>query len=86
MNCTKLLEPPYKMLRTASKFSISVIEYILFESIRISVKLCDDNDNIVDTKIYLLDGENYTKWETQYNGSDTYIINYIKEYLYESTI
>ena len=51
-------------------------------------RLCDDNDNIVDTKIYLLDGENYTKWETQYNGSDTYIINYIKECLdeYESTI
>ena len=86
MNCTKSLEPPYKMLRTASKFSISVIEYILFDSIRISVKLCDDNNNIVDTKIYLLDGENYTKWETQYNGSDTYIINYIKECLYESTI
>ena len=85
MNC---LEIPYKKLLTASKFAISVVEYILFDSIRISVKLWDDNNNIVDTKIYLLDGENYTKWETQYNGSDTYIINYIKEclYEYESTI
>ena len=87
MNCAEaILEPPYKLIRTATKFSISVIEYILFESIKLSVMLCDENDNVIDNKIYLIDGENYTKWETEYNGSDNYIINYIKECLYEATI
>ena len=79
MNC---LEIPYKKLLTASKFAISVYEYILFESIRISVQLCDENNNVIDKKNYLLEGEEYSRWSLEpFFGNDEYLITWVKNRL-----
>lgn len=83
MNSTEsFLDIPYKKQLIASKFAISVYEYILFESIRISVMLCDDNNKVIDKRLFILDGEDYTNWcNPPYNGNDEYLINWVKNRL-----
>lgn len=80
-----ILDTPYQKIRFATKFQVYVYDYILFESIRLSVKLCDDSGQVVDTKLFLLENDDYNNWETISKGSDQYIIDWVKRQLNSET-
>ena len=83
MNCLEtILDNVYKKQLIATKFAVSVYEYILFESIRIAVTLFDDQNIIVDKKLYLLEGEEYSRWTLEpFFGNDEYLITWVKNRL-----
>ena len=77
-----LLESPYRKELISTKFYVSVYEFILFDHIRISVRLCNDNEQVIDTRLFILNGDDYSNWSNPpYSGSDDYIINWVKQRL-----
>ena len=54
-------------------FTIQNIELVLFNSARITVKLLDENENMIDLNFLLMAGEDYTNWGTD----DNYIFNFV---------
>ena len=76
------LDTPVKKTIVATKMYISVYEYILFEHIRLSVRLCNNDDQVIDTRLFMLDGEDYNNWMLPpYLGDDNYIVDWIKKRL-----
>ena len=79
------LDTPFQSIKLATKIRVSVYEFILFERIRLSVKLCDDDGLVIDTKLFSLENEDYNNWEANYKGNDQYIIDYVKTRLNEES-
>jgi hypothetical protein len=72
--------PPFKKYLVGNKIIIRPIEIKLFESISVLVQIVNDSTNdTVDTKIYLISGDEYSAWASD----DQYIVNLIKQKLSE---
>jgi hypothetical protein len=70
--------PPFKKYLVGNRITIRPIEIKLFESIRVLVQIYNDSTNdLIDTKIYVISGHEYTSW----SNDDQYIVNLIKEKL-----
>jgi hypothetical protein len=77
MDDTKyLLSSPITFNRTSIRFSISVASIVLNEFAYIQVKLFDNEDDIVDTRILVIDGEDYQLWT-----NDQYLIDWTRKKL-----
>ena len=57
-----------------SKIEISIIELILFKSVKVRAVLFDENKNIIDGHILTLTGQDYLNWK----DDDNYIVDYVK--------
>ena len=79
MNFTEsLIYPPIKLKPlSASKIRVSILDMKIFEYVRVSVHLLDIDDSIIDSKIYILEGDDYKGWGTD----DNYLINWVKKQL-----
>ena len=54
------------------KFKYQILEIKLFESIRIAVYLYTDSDLLVESRQYVIQGDEYNAW----SNDDKYIISY----------
>jgi hypothetical protein len=59
------------------KAQIHVIEMKLFEYVRFMVRLLDENDQGVDSRILLMENEAYKNW----SNDDSYVLNWVKNQL-----
>ena len=80
-----LLDTPFQTVKIATKIQVSVYEFVLFKRIKLSVKLCDNNGQVIDTKLFSLENDDYTNWEANYKGNDQYIIDWVKIKLNEES-
>jgi hypothetical protein len=76
-----ILYPPIKHEKTINKFTVELERVQLFKFASILVILYDDDENQVDFKRFLLEGDDYAAWE----NDDKYIINYVKAKLQGKT-
>ena len=58
---------------TVKKIEINVIDYKLYTSARLQVKLKDVNDRAIDFKYFTLEGASFDNW----GSDDVYIKNYV---------
>lgn len=71
------LYPNIKKIITICKFKYTILEIILFKSIRIAVYLYNENDMLIESRQYLIEGDEYDAW----SNDDQYIIKLLKEKL-----
>ena len=57
------------------KFKYTILEIILFKSIRIAVYLYNENDLLIEARQYVIEGDEYEAW----SQDDNYIIKLLKE-------
>ena len=69
------LYPPIKKTINICKFTYSILELKLFESVRVLVYLIDDTDIIRESRYYDISGPEYKAW----SQDDQYIVNLIKQ-------
>lgn len=69
------LYPNLKKTLTICKFTYQILEIKLTESVRVAVYLFTENDLLVESKQFLIEGEEYKRW----GSDDTYLINLIKQ-------
>jgi hypothetical protein len=73
-----IVYPNIKIYKTICKAQIKIIEIKLFQSITIMVRLLDENNVIVESRILVMDKTNgYTNWSTD----DQYVLKWVKEQL-----
>ena len=61
------------------KFTYTILEIKLFESVRIAVYLYSDQDVLIESKQYIIEGDEYNGW----SNDDRYIINLLKQKIQE---
>ena len=61
------------------KFTYTILEIKLFESVRIAVYLYSDQEVLIESRQYIIEKEEYANW---YND-DRYIINLLKQKIQE---
>lgn len=73
------LTNPYPIItnNTAVSFKVEVLELVLYTSATFRVTFYDANSVPVDCKILTMSGYLYQDWQ----GTDTYVINWIKSEL-----
>lgn len=71
--------PNIKRIVTICKFKYIILEIKLFESIRIAVYLYNENDLLIESRQYLIQGQEYADW----SNDDKYLINLIKQKIQE---
>lgn len=69
------LYPNMKKTFNICKFKYQILEIKLTESVRVAVYLFNENDLLIDSKQYLIEGTEYKNW----GSDDNYIINLIKQ-------
>lgn len=69
------LYPNIKKTINICSFKYNILEIKLSESVRIAVYLFNENNLMVDSRQYLINGNEYAAWSTD----DKYIINLIKQ-------
>lgn len=69
------LYPNMKKTINICKFKYLILEIKLTESVRVAVYLYNENDLLIDTKQYLIEGTEYKNW----GSDDNYLINLIKQ-------
>ena len=70
--------PNIKVSKTIVKAQIQIIDIKLFENVRIMVRLLDENDIAVDSRILTMDKSNgYDNWQ----NDDNYVLKWVKEQL-----
>jgi hypothetical protein len=70
--------PNIKVTKTISKAHVKIIEINLFESITIMVRLLDQSNVIVESRILVMDKTNgYDQWA----NDDTYVLNWVSNQL-----
>ena len=57
------------------KFKYTILEIILFKNVRIAVYLFNENDLLIETRQYIIEGAEYENW----SNDDQYIIKLLKE-------
>ena len=67
--------PNLKITFNIVKFKYNILEIKLFESVRVAVYLFNENDLLIESKQYLIEGNEYNAW----SNDDKYIINLIKQ-------
>lgn len=63
-----------EVLQYGSKISINVLHLVLNESAIIRVQLFDENNKILDSNEFSLEGEEYINWH-----NDNYLIEFVCE-------
>jgi hypothetical protein len=63
--------------KVAIGFDYLIDRIILFDSLRIFVTLQDDRGQTIDTRVLVMDGEDYKAWGTD----DAYVVSWIKKQL-----
>jgi hypothetical protein len=71
--------PNIKRIVNICKFKYLILEIKLFESIRIAVYLYNENDLLIESRQYLIQGAEYEAWA----DDDKYLINLIKQKIQE---
>ena len=69
------LYPNIKRYTTICKFTYTILELKLFQSVRIAVYLYNEHDVLVDSTQFLIENEEYSNW----GSNDQYIVNLIKQ-------
>ena len=69
--------PPLKKYVSLNSISITIYEIILFQSVKVCCTLYDTDNIPQDTKLFILEGDDYKAW----SNDDTYIVNYCKKQL-----
>jgi hypothetical protein len=69
------LYPNIKKTINICSFKYNILEVKLCESVRIAVYLFNENAMMVESRQYLINGNEYASWSTD----DRYIINLIKK-------
>ena len=69
------LYPNMKKTVNICHFRYKILEIRLKESVRIAVYLFNENDLLVESKQFLIEGEEYKRW----GNEDQYLINLIKQ-------
>jgi hypothetical protein len=67
--------PNMSRIMKICKFRYTIVELKLFESIRIAVYLLNENDLLIESTQFLIEGEEYKAWQ----NDDNYIIKLLKE-------
>jgi hypothetical protein len=67
--------PNIKRIVSICKFKYTILEIILFKSIRIAVYLYNENDMVIESRQYIIEGDEYNAW----SNDDQYIIKLLKE-------
>ena len=66
--------PNLKHSVTICKAHIETVDYTLFKQAVFRVSLVDPTDRVVDIKIFVLSGDDFSKW----NSDDKYVLDWIK--------
>ena len=67
--------PNIKRIVNICKFKYTILEIILFKNVRIAVYLFNENDLLIETRQYIIEGAEYENW----SNDDQYIIKLLKE-------
>ena len=67
--------PNIKRIVSICKFKYLILELKLFESIRVAVYLYNENDLLIESRQYLIQGDEYNSW----GNDDKYLVNLIKQ-------
>jgi len=67
-----VVDSPYTKTYTINKVIIRVMELELYKNVIIGVRLMDNNE-MVKTERFKIEGEDYTNW----GNNDDYIVNYV---------
>ena len=73
-NNKKLIYPPIKKAINVNQFSIDVVSLKLFEYVQLNVVLFTPDDIPVESRLFLLQGQDYLNW----SSDDKYIYDYVK--------
>jgi hypothetical protein len=79
MNPKFTFYPPIKREIKLNKFSVSIMDLVLFEKVKIVANMYDENDKLQENKFYTIEGEDYTKWA----ADDNYIVQFVKNKISE---
>ena len=66
--------PPIKQTTTANSFTINILDFQLYKSVRIAVSIFNADDVLLYNRFYVLQGAEYTNW----GNDDKYIVDYVK--------
>jgi hypothetical protein len=72
--------PNIKRIINICKFKYNILEIILFKSVRIAVYLLNENDMVIESRQYLIEGSEYDAW----SNDDKYIIALLKQKIQQS--
>ena len=64
-------------VKTIESFSVTVVDFVLFQKVTLNVKLFDKNNNFISVQTIEVSGDDYTNW----GSNDTYITNYVAQKL-----
>jgi hypothetical protein len=67
--------PNIKRIINICKFKYNILEIILFKSVRIAVYLLNENDMVIESRQYIIEGSEYEAW----SNDDKYIIALLKQ-------
>lgn len=67
--------PNIKRIINICKCKYQVLEVVLFKSIRIALYLYNENDLLIESRQYIIEGEEYLNWA----NDDKYIITLLKQ-------
>lgn len=73
---TYTLDVPIIYTQTAIEFSINVTNLQLNTMAYINVSLHDDRGSVIDTRFFILEGEEYALWQ-----NDEYLIEWVRSKL-----
>jgi len=71
-----LLSSPIPFNRIAVRFTINIGTIVLNDFAYIQARMFDENDNYVDAKTFVLDGQDYQDWT-----NDEYLIEWTRQKL-----
>ena len=71
--------PNIKRIINICKFKYNILEIILFKSVRIAVYLLNENDAVIESRQYMIEGDEYEAW----SNDDKYIISLLKQKIQE---
>jgi hypothetical protein len=72
--------PNIKRIINICKFKYNILEIILFKSVRIAVYLLNENDMVIESRQYIIEGSEYEAW----SNDDKYIIALLKQKIQQS--
>ena len=72
--------PNLKKTINIVKFKFNILEIILFKSVRVAVYLFNENDLLIESRQFIIEGAEYENW----SNDDKYILNLIKQKIQEN--
>jgi hypothetical protein len=75
--CSFNVYPNITITKKVVRGILRVSEYIPFIKASILVMLFDENDKLIDNRIYIIEGEDFLNWGTD----DKYLVNWVKNKL-----